>query len=666
MNRGLWKNFTSRWEELLSRWRPKLPLIKKKEFFEVSLQSIGDGVIIVDEKGKIIFFNHAAENLTGWVHSEVLGKPLDRVFKIIDKAKGEPIENPYLSVIHSKKVVGLKNNTVLIAKNGDERYISASSAPIMEKNTVIAGVVVVFRDITRIKQAEEELQKTKEAAEAANRAKSDFLANMSHEIRTPLNGIIGMTDLTLLTDLTPGQIECLTIVKSSAQTLLKVINDILDYSKIEAGKMTLERIDFEVRDLMNQIIRFHSVSAAEKGLKLFAEVSPEVPQVLTGDPVRLQQVLNNLIGNAVKFTEQGVISVHLKRNTCVDPRARDRILLQFSISDTGIGIAEDKLGYLFKSFSQVDGSITRRYGGTGLGLAISKKIVELMEGSIWVESRPGVGSTFYFTALFDRGVDSDTNFSGFDHNSPSQLSKVANPLRILVVDDDQTNRTVLLQMLEKRGHWAEAVNNGWDALKALEQKDFDLVLMDIQMPDLDGVETLRFIRQNGEKGRISKIPVIAVTARALQGDREKYLAAGMDGYVSKPVQMEKLFAEIERLFPLAKSGELSPKNLTAAEVLKSINSLEQVDPGCRTKSLSQFNIESMALFNGMKTALDSNNMALLERLAHSLKTLAAGMGAAAIKNLAFKMQLAARRKHSDGALDLYQKLVDEVQRLEQE
>jgi PAS domain S-box-containing protein len=396
-------------------------------------------------------------------------------------------------------------------------------------------------DFIARKQGEEMLRKTKEEAEAANRAKSEFLANMSHEVRTPMNGILGMTELALDTDLSTEQREYLDVVKFSATALLKVINDILDFSKIEAGKLDLDPIEFDVRAVLGSTLKPLVVRALEKGLKLACDIAPEVPDILVGDAARLRQVLVNLVGNALKFTEHGSIQVTVVRAE----QTGQTIRLHFSVKDSGIGVPAEKQDLIFEAFSQADGSTTRRFGGTGLGLTISKQLIETMGGRIWIESENGLGSTFHFTTQLElqRPLRLQIALAGLvKRNGASAIAALTNTtsgLNILLAEDNVVNQKVATYLLQKQGHKVVLAINGKEALAALKCDSFDLILMDVQMPEMGGLEATEIIRA-AEKGTRRHLPIIALTAHAMKGDRERFIAAGMDGYVSKPVDAKEL------------------------------------------------------------------------------------------------------------------------------
>ncbi|MEO7164319.1 MAG: PAS domain S-box protein, partial [Bdellovibrionia bacterium] len=416
----------------------------------------------------------------------------------------------------------------LISKDGTTVWVKDFTTIILEHNkpSKLCGIMV---DITDRKKIEAEIILTRESALEAARVKTEFLANMSHEIRTPLNAVIGMSSLVLTTGLNEEQSEYISTIKSSADALLTLINDILDFSKIEAGKLSLEVLDFNLDILIRTTSDLFSLSAKNKGLSFHINVAQDVPRNLRGDPGRLLQILMNLLSNALKFTPKGEVLLSVSLAKLQD----EKLEIRFEIHDTGIGISEKIKNQLFSAFSQGDNSTARKYGGTGLGLSISKSLVDLMGGKVGVESVEGKGSDFWFVIPLER-AQSPTQETALQTPAPD-VPQSGSPLRILVAEDNATNQRVMLKFFEKIGCHADALANGKEVLQILEKRSYDVIFMDCQMPEMDGYEATRRIREQESVTGKPRIPIVALTANALSGDREKCILAGMDDYLSKPV-----------------------------------------------------------------------------------------------------------------------------------
>jgi two-component system, sensor histidine kinase len=612
----------------------RILLEENQELAATILSCIGDGVISTDLTGKIVYMNHIAEEIVCCQAESTIGEEFDKVIRIYDAETKLPLESPVAYVLKHKEKTGLRNNSVIVSKHSSPKYISATCTPVNSYEGSMIGVVVVFRDVTRLKTFEMNSEKAKEAAETANKAKSEFLANMSHEIRTPINGILGMIDLTLLSDLDDEQKDNLYTAKACANALLRIVNDILDFSKIEAGKMSMENIDFNLKDLLEEIIRAHTPVAEEKGLELLYEFSSAIPQILIGDPNRLRQILNNLISNAVKFTVQGVIKVSIKMNrqTC------EEIELQFSVADTGIGISPEDRKSLFQSFSQIENTYTRKYSGTGLGLVISKQLIENMGGRIEVESEKGKGSTFTFCIQFKVG-----NPEHMKKQKKLLIPKTVKQLDILLVEDDIINQKVILKMLKEKGHKVHTALHGSEALDLYEKNMYDVILMDIQMPVMNGVEATKKIRSR-EAG-MRHTPIIAITAYALPGDKEKFLNLGMDAYISKPIHMNELFHLLDRV--------MTPSNVTIPDKIELTEDGKVKYAYDKHSFTDQQNTSALHEIEAKIKLFDTDSswyqLDNIEKIAGEIKKISNSIDAIDLKDTAFKIELAARRGNTSEA-----------------
>ncbi len=632
---------------------------------EQRLQSILDNaravIYVKDIDGRYVLVNQLFESLFHVRRIDVVGKTDRDLF---------PPELADIYQANDQRVLAagapLQFEEVAPQDDGAHTYVSTKFL-LYDASGVPYAICGISTDITSRKRAEVELRRAKEAAEDANRAKSVFLANMSHEIRTPMNGIIGMSELVLDTPLDPRQREYISLVKESADSLLSVINDVLDFSKVEAGKLELEETDFSLRGSVGDAVRSLEFRARDKELDLTWQIAPDVPDHLIGDSGRLRQVLLNLLGNAIKFTERGGVRVEV----AADPPDGEQAMLHFTIIDTGIGIAAEKREVIFEAFEQADSSTTRRFGGSGLGLAISKKLVELMRGRIGVESELGHGSRFHFTARFTvaagpvaapRAPLPAADQPTADQPAPAPAggdTRAARHLHILLAEDSVVNQKLAVYLLEKWGHRVTVVTTGREAVEAVMGQSFDLVLMDVQMPELDGLQATAAIRRRESGGR--RLPIVAMTAHAMVGDRERCLAAGMDGYLSKPIRARELLEVVEEIV----AGEAGPSDSSGEAAADWAAALERLqgDRELLEEIAGVFREEAPKLLDQIREAIERRDAALLKLSAHTLKGALVNFAANGAIDAARRLEMMGKRGDLSSAAEGLVELERQLDRL---
>ena len=662
--------------DITERYRADYELLKSEIQFRSIWEASSEPMFLSNPAGMIVRVNAAFAALLNTDAGSLEGMNITGLF--------HPEDREELREYHRARYAsGLKKDFSV-----RELHFMQGRSGIFENSVIrldIPGqppqMLCILRDVTRERQNAEELARAKDAAEAANRelveanrnleetgrlaremadraealsaAKSDFLANMTHEVRTPLNGILGMTGLALETQLESDQREYLELVRSSAEALLSLVNDVLDFSKYEVGKLGLDRVEFSLRDLLREVLRPLALRASASGLVFESVIEDRVPDRLMGDPLRLSQILRNLAGNAVKFTHQGKVSVHVR----TDLTEGSSVTLGFSVADTGIGIPAEKHRLIFEPFTQADGSTTRKYGGTGLGLSICSGLVEMMGGRIWVESAPGQGSTFRFTLNLELPAPKQAN-------EPPSLGSLEDgakrQLRILVAEDNSVNQHLATRLLEREGHSVSIAGSGQEALESFERRQlegnqFDLILMDVQMPDLDGLQATARIREV-ERPSGRRVPIVAMTAQAAESDRLRCLESGMDGYVTKPVNVPDLLKMIESV--------VSGGNSMNADLLSDESSVEvqlhQLDESLALsrvggdvellKEVVELFLDDYPLtFEKIKGAVANRDATALEHHAHSLKGSVSTFGANRAFEAAFTLEKQGRSGDLTGA-----------------
>ena len=621
-------------------------------------------IVITDRIGAVEYVNPGFVGTTGYSFEEALGKNP----RMLQSGVHPPEFYRQMWETLSRKEVW-RGEICNRKKNGELYWEDATVAPVLGADGMVSSFVAVKIDITSRRQAEEALRAAKEHAEEASLAKSRFLASMSHELRTPLNGVIGMTELLRNTQLDERQRQFVEACHSSGESLLALINDILDFSKIEAGKLELDEHEFDLERLVGETVETMAFSAQRKGLQLTGHVAPQACRRVRGDSGRLRQILVNLVGNAVKFTEAGEITV---RVAAAEEPSRPGTL-RFEVSDTGIGILADRVERLFQSFSQADASTTRKYGGTGLGLAISKSLVELMGGRIGVRSQSGHGSTFWFTLAL-QGV------AGGDRDGPAAASSGSltagverfSPARVLLAEDNRVNRLFAGEILRAAGLECEVVENGRQALQAVEEGHFDLVLMDCQMPELDGFDATRRIRAMEQAGKLpGHLPVIALTANAIKGDRDRCVEAGMDDYVSKPFEPRTLLQTMGRFLAMQGGKAAAAEPLPASPAANVPAPIDRDALLARCMGNLEFAGSLLADFeDDLRSRVDqivgqaqAGDARAAAESAHALKGAAAIITAESVRELAARIEATGKAGDAREVAALADQLHDEAGRL---
>jgi PAS domain S-box-containing protein len=617
--------------------------LRDQQFYTRSLiESNIDAIMTTDPSGIITDVNKQMEALTGCTRDELIGAPFKSHFTDPERAEAG------IKLVLSQKNVTDYELTAC-ALDGKQTVVSYNATTFYDRDRKLQGVFAAARDVTERKRVEAELRLAKAAAESASQTKSDFLASMSHEIRTPMNAIIGIADLLAKTSLSPEQDKYVQIFRRAGDNLLNLVNDILDLSKVEAEQLELERTGFSLKDLLDKVTEMVAGRADEKDLALVCEIAPETPTDLVGDPTRLRQVLLNLLGNAIKFTNSGEVALQ------VAPDADSSVpnALRFTISDTGIGIPDDKLSAVFERFTQADSSTTRRYGGSGLGLTISKRLVELMGGRIWVESGVGKGSVFSFAVPLEI-------WAGATRRTAVPVATGPEPplpaMDILLVEDSPDNRTITVAYLQGTPYRVEIAENGAVAYEKFTAGHYDLVLMDRQMPVMDGLTATRAIREWERANHRPPTPIIALTAAALKGDREKCMAAGCTAFLTKPIKQEMLLQAIKEYSLIAPPSSKEKSSRKDTILVRANPKFADLIPGF----LQNRRKDVIA----MLAALDRGDFETVESLGHGMKGAGGSWGFQAITDIGAALEQAAESADADASRNWVGELSRYLERVE--
>ncbi len=618
---------------------------------DLILSSITEGICVIETTGIVTYLNSSAVKMFGDESSNLIGQDYEKILFQRD----EEVKNltcPIRFVLTEGEISHVNTET-FFRRDGTSFSVEYVCVPLIENKQII-GAVITFQDITERREIEAAISQARISAIETANTKAAFLANMSHEIRTPLNGIIGTTNLLLDSDLSKEQSHYVEMLKTSADSLFEIVNDILDFSKIEAGMRELEAIDFDLYQTIESTVNFFSILARKKGLQISFKIKANVPTKLHGDSNQLRQILNNLIGNAVKFTEKGDIDIEITSRQ----ENQNQVLLHFAVSDTGIGIDEPAQAKLFQPFTQADVSTTRKFGGTGLGLAICKQIVGLMEGEIGVKSEPKRGSCFWFTATFQvQSPKFKVSPETLSENYKDHKQTIENQsLKILIAEDNPINCELTQKMLEQIGFSTDIAQNGLEAVKAAAEQNYDLILMDCQMPEMDGFEAAVTIRQQKCGGNSPKI--IALTANTATGERERCLDAGMDDYLCKPITKEILSKTIENHFQLKNlkksldlKQELVQHRLTKIIDAETLGNFLEIE----SKGEENFAVEMVEIFFNhtekrileLADDLQKRDAEAVKKKAHSLIGSSGSIGISSLSNLFEKLESSAETKDWD-------------------